>query len=96
MLYKVEGFDCWKFMMVGILVVMGVVYGDIGMSFLYVMKVIVGDNGGLVWVFELFILGLVLLIFWILIILIMIKYVVIVLNVDNYGEGGIFFFYILV
>ncbi|WP_415270357.1 KUP/HAK/KT family potassium transporter, partial [Enterococcus faecalis] len=33
--------------MAGILVAMGVVYGDIGTSPLYVMKAIVGDNGGL-------------------------------------------------
>lgn len=47
----------------GILVAMGVVYGDIGTSPLYVMKAIVGDNGGLARVSESFILGSVSLIF---------------------------------
>ena len=46
-----------------ILVAMGVVYGDIGTSPLYVMKAIVGDNGGLARVSESFILGSVSLIF---------------------------------
>lgn len=85
-----------KILMVGLFVVMGVVYGDIGISLFYVMKLIVEDNGGLIGINFDFVIGLVLLIFWILILLIMIKYVVIVLNVDNYGEGGIFLFYIFV
>ena len=36
-----------KISMAGLLVAMGVVYGDIGTSPLYVMKSIVEDNGGL-------------------------------------------------
>lgn len=63
MLHKAEGFDRRKFTMAGILVAMGVVYGDIGTSPLYVMKAIVGDNGGLARVSESFILGSVSLIF---------------------------------
>ncbi|MEO2451632.1 KUP/HAK/KT family potassium transporter, partial [Enterococcus faecalis] len=82
--------------MAGILVAMGVVYGDIGTSPLYVMKAIVGDNGGLARVSESFILGSVSLIFWTLTILTTIKYVVIALNADNHGEGGIFSLYTLV
>ncbi|HEQ3564892.1 TPA: KUP/HAK/KT family potassium transporter [Enterococcus faecalis] len=96
MLHKAEGFDRRKFTMAGILVAMGVVYGDIGTSPLYVMKAIVGDNGGLARVSESFILGSVSLIFWTLTILTTIKYVVIALNADNHGEGGIFSLYTLV
>jgi KUP system potassium uptake protein len=80
----------------GLLVAMGVVYGDIGTSPLYVMKAIVGDNGGLQHVSENFIIGAVSLIFWTLTILTTVKYVVIALNADNHGEGGIFSLYTLV
>lgn len=76
----------------GLLVAMGVVYGDIGTSPLYVMKAIVGDNGGIQNVSENFIIGAVSLIFWTLTILTTIKYVVIALNADNHGEGGIFLY----
>lgn len=75
----------------GLLVAMGVVYGDIGTSPLYVMKAIVEDNGGITEVSENFILGVVSLIFWTLTILTTVKYVIIALNADNHGEGGIFF-----
>ncbi|MDR0920968.1 MAG: KUP/HAK/KT family potassium transporter [Lactobacillales bacterium] len=75
---------------------MGVVYGDIGTSPLYVMKAIVGDNGGLQNVSENFIIGSVSLIFWTLTILTTVKYVMIALNADNHGEGGIFSLYTLV
>lgn len=80
----------------GLLVAMGVVYGDIGTSPLYVMKAIVGDNGGLQNVSENFIIGSVSLIFWTLTILTTVKYVMIALNADNHGEGGIFSLYTLV
>lgn len=80
----------------GVLVAMGVVYGDIGTSPLYVMKAIVGDNGGLSEVSENFIIGAVSLIFWTLTILTTVKYVMIALNADNHGEGGIFSLYTLV
>lgn len=80
----------------GLLVAMGVVYGDIGTSPLYVMKAIVEENGGLGTVDPDFILGAVSLIFWTLTFLTTIKYVVIALNADNHGEGGIFSLYTLV
>ncbi|WP_242590586.1 KUP/HAK/KT family potassium transporter [Candidatus Enterococcus courvalinii] len=75
---------------------MGVVYGDIGTSPLYVMKAIVGDNGGLQGINPDFVIGAVSLIFWTLTLLTTIKYVVIALNADNHGEGGIFSLYTLV
>ncbi len=80
----------------GLLVAMGVVYGDIGTSPLYVMKAIVLGNGGLSEISSDFIYGTVSLVFWTLTILTSIKYVMIALNADNHGEGGIFSLYALV
>lgn len=85
-----------KISMAGLLVAMGVVYGDIGTSSLYVMKSIVEDNGGLTGINPDFVIGSVSLIFWTLTLLTTIKYVVIALNADNHGEGGIFSLYTLV
>jgi len=80
----------------GILISLGVVYGDIGTSPLYVMKSIVGNNGGMAHVRPDFILGAVSLIFWTLTLITTIKYVLIALRADNNGEGGIFALYTLV
>ncbi|BCN31737.1 KUP/HAK/KT family potassium transporter [Anaeromicropila herbilytica] len=80
----------------GILVTLGVVYGDIGTSPLYVMKSVLQGNGGLEHVSENFILGTLSLVFWTITILTTIKYVLITLKADNKGEGGIFSLYTLV
>lgn len=80
----------------GILVTLGVVYGDIGTSPLYVMKSVLNGNGGLENVSENFILGTLSLVFWTLTILTTIKYVLITLKADNNGEGGIFSLFTLV
>lgn len=80
----------------GILVALGVVYGDIGTSPLYVMKSIIQGNGGLENISENFILGALSLVFWTITILTTIKYVMLTLNADNNGEGGIFSLYTLV
>ncbi|MGX7199542.1 KUP/HAK/KT family potassium transporter [Enterococcus nangangensis] len=80
----------------GILVAMGVVYGDIGTSPMYVMKAILMGNGGLGTVDTDFILGAVSLVFWTLTLLTTVKYVMIALKADNHGEGGIFALYTLV
>jgi KUP system potassium uptake protein len=80
----------------GILVTLGVVYGDIGTSPLYVMKSIIQGNGGLENISENFILGALSLIFWTITILTTIKYVLITLKADNKGEGGIFSLFTLV
>lgn len=85
-----------KLTVAGLLVAMGVVYGDIGTSPLYVMKAIVTDNGGLAEMKPDFIIGAVSLIFWTLTLLTTIKYVRIALDADNHGEGGIFSLYTLV
>lgn len=80
----------------GLLVTLGVVYGDIGTSPLYVMKSIVAGNGGFSAVDHDFLLGSVSLVFWTLAIITTLKYVVIALRADNHGEGGIFALYTLV
>ncbi|QIL45681.1 potassium transporter Kup [Vagococcus coleopterorum] len=85
-----------KFKLGGALVAMGVVYGDIGTSPLYVMKAIIEGNGGLAQVSENFIVGAVSLIVWTLTLLTTVKYVLIALRADNHGEGGIFSLYTLV
>lgn len=80
----------------GVLVTLGVVYGDIGTSPLYVMKSVLQGNGGLENVSENFILGTLSLVFWTVTILTTIKYVLITLKADNKGEGGIFSLFTLV
>ena len=85
-----------KLSFAGLLIAMGVVYGDIGTSPLYVMKAIVTGNGGLANISPNFIIGSVSLIFWTITLLTSIKYVLIALKADNRGEGGIFALYTLV
>ncbi len=85
-----------KFTFGGALIAMGVVYGDIGTSPLYVMKSIVNENGGLASISENFIIGSVSLVFWVLTLLTTIKYVTLALSADNHGEGGIFSLFTLV
>ncbi|WP_407371615.1 KUP/HAK/KT family potassium transporter [Carnobacterium sp.] len=80
----------------GLLVTLGVVYGDIGTSPLYVMKALIEGNGGLVSVTDEFVYGALSLVFWTLTLLTTIKYVMIALRADNHGEGGIFSLYALI
>ena len=78
------------------LVTIGIVYGDIGTSPMYVMKSIVADNGGLAGVNAEFIIGGLSLVIWSITLLTTIKYVLIAMKADNNGEGGIFSLYSLV
>jgi len=76
----------------GLLISLGIIYGDIGTSPLYVMKAILGShiiNADVV-------LGGVSAVFWTLTLQTTIKYVIITLSADNHGEGGIFALYALV
>lgn len=76
----------------GLLVSLGIIYGDIGTSPLYVMKAILGEhiiNADIV-------LGGISCVFWTLTLQTTIKYVIITLSADNHGEGGIFALYALV
>lgn len=85
-----------KLTLAGLLITLGVVYGDIGTSPLYVMKSIVAGNGGFANIDHDFLVGSVSLVFWTLMIITTLKYVVIALRADNHGEGGIFALYTLV
>lgn len=76
----------------GLIITLGIIYGDIGTSPLYVMRAIVG-NGPVV---RETILGAVSLVFWVLTIQTTFKYVTLILRADNKGEGGIFSMYTLV
>src|SRR6476659_8113901 len=76
----------------GVLVSLGIIYGDIGTSPLYVFKAIVGNNP----ISEDLILGGLSCVFWTLTLITTIKYVYLALNADNKGEGGIFALYALV
>ena len=78
------------------LVTLGIVYGDIGTSPMYVMKSILEGNGGLTQVDERFIIGALSLVIWTVTLLTTVKYVIIAMKADNHGEGGIFSLYALV
>ncbi len=66
---------------------LGVVYGDIGTSPLYTLKLVF--EGGHVPVTTDNVLGVLSLIFWTMTIIVSIKYVLLVLRADNHGEGGL-------
>ena len=78
--------DIRKLSAAGVLVTLGIVFGDLGTSPLYVMKAIV--KGGSVFN-ELLIYGSLSCIFWTLTLQTTTKYIIIALRVDNKGEGGI-------
>lgn len=78
------------------LVAIGIVYGDIGTSPMYVMKSIVEGNGGIQNVDPEFIVGSLSLVIWTITLLTTVKHVIIALRADNHGEGGIFALYSLV
>ncbi|RYY33398.1 MAG: potassium transporter Kup, partial [Sphingobacteriaceae bacterium] len=84
--------DLQKLTLPGLLISLGIIYGDIGTSPLYVFKAIVGKNQ----ISELLVLGGVSLIFWTLTLQTTVKYVLITLMADNKGEGGIFSLFSLV
>ncbi len=78
------------------LVTLGVVYGDIGTSPMYVTKALLAGNGGIMSVNEEFILGALSLVIWTVTLLTTVKYVLVSLRADNHGEGGIFALYSIV
>ncbi|MBL0047392.1 MAG: KUP/HAK/KT family potassium transporter [Bacteroidetes bacterium] len=81
-----------KVTLAGLMVTLGIIYGDIGTSPLYVLKAIVGNDP----INKDVVLGAVSCIFWTLTLQTTIKYVIITLRADNKGEGGIFSLYALV
>lgn len=76
----------------GLLVTLGIIYGDIGTSPLYVMKAILGLHA----ISRDIVLGGISCIFWTLTLQTTLKYVIITLSADNHGEGGIFALFALV
>jgi len=76
----------------GLLVTLGIIYGDIGTSPLYVMKSVVGDKP----IDKNVIIGAMSLVFWTLTFQTTIKYVIFTLRADNKGEGGIFSLFALI
>ena len=81
-----------KLSLAGVLITLGIVYGDIGTSPLYALKAIVADK---VITPEL-VLGGVSLVFWTLTLITSFKYLRLALDIDNNGEGGIFALYAMV
>ncbi len=77
----------------GLLIALGIIYGDIGTSPLYTLQTILTEGGkinqGLVF-------GAISCIFWTLTLQTTFKYVIITLQADNHGEGGVFSLYALV
>jgi KUP system potassium uptake protein len=77
----------------GLLVALGIIYGDIGTSPLYTFQTIITDGGG---VSKELVFGAISCIFWTLTLQTTFKYVIITLQADNHGEGGVFSLYALV
>ncbi|USS91578.1 KUP/HAK/KT family potassium transporter [Fructobacillus americanaquae] len=76
----------------GFLIALGIVYGDIGTSPLYTMNAIIAGNAHTDNMKDL-VIGSISLVFWTLMLITTIKYVLIALQADNHGEGGIFSLY---
>ena len=76
----------------GLLISLGIIYGDIGTSPLYVMKAIAGNR----LITPELILGGLSCVFWTLTLQTTLKYVIITLRADNKGEGGIFSLFALI
>ena len=76
----------------GLLIALGIIYGDIGTSPLYVLNAIISGKT----ISEELIIGVLSLIIWTLTLQTTIKYVILTLRADNKGEGGIFSLFALV
>ena len=78
----------------GVIITIGIIFGDIGTSVLYVMKSFVNNTDTTM--NENLVLGFVSLIFWVMILQTTTKYVMIALKADNKGEGGVFSLFALI
>jgi len=76
----------------GLVIALGIIYGDIGTSPLYVFNAIIGGRA----VTEELVIGTLSCIIWTLTLQTTIKYVILILRADNRGEGGTFALYALV
>lgn len=81
-----------KATLAGFVIALGIIYGDIGTSPLYVFNAIITDRA----ITEELIIGSLSCIIWTITLQTTIKYVILVLKADNKGEGGIFALYALV
>ena len=77
----------------GLLVAMGIIYGDIGTSPLYTLRAVIGAENV---VRADVVRGALSCVFWTLTLQTTVKYVILILRADNRGEGGIFALYALV
>jgi KUP system potassium uptake protein len=77
----------------GILITLGIIFGDIGTSPLYTFQTILKEGGSAT---EELVLGAISCVFWTLTLQTTFKYIIITLQADNKGEGGIFSLYALV
>lgn len=82
-----------KLSLAGVVITLGIVYGDIGTSPLYVLRAILS---GLSEYRQEYILGALSCIIWTLTIQTTLKYIVLTLMADNRGEGGIFALFALI
>ena len=78
----------------GVIITIGIIFGDIGTSVLYVMKSFVHSSDAMM--SENLVLGFVSLIFWVMTLQTTTKYVLIALKADNHGEGGVFSLFALI
>ena len=78
----------------GVIITIGIIFGDIGTSVLYVMKSFVNNTDKTM--NENLVLGFVSLIFWVMTLQTTTKYVMIALKADNKGEGGVFSLFALI
>ena len=85
--------DIKKLSFAGLLVTLGIVYGDIGTSPLYTIKAVTEGSDTFS---ELLVFGALSCVFWTLTLQTTIKYVLVTLNADNKGEGGIFALFALI
>src|SRR6202012_5276729 len=77
----------------GALITLGIIFGDIGTSPLYVFQTLLVEGGK---INTALVLGSISCIFWTLTLQTTFKYIIITLQADNHGEGGIFSLYALV
>src|SRR6188508_1758553 len=76
----------------GLLIALGIIYGDIGTSPLYVFNAIIHNK----LISDSLIIGSLSCIIWTITLQTTVKYVIMVLRADNRGEGGTFALYALV
>ena len=86
--------DKSRLTILGVIITIGIIFGDIGTSVLYVMKSFIRSSDAMMG--ENLVLGFVSLIFWVMTLQTTTKYVMIALKADNHGEGGVFSLFALI